>query len=273
MINTEIRHLPHATSADRRNGHAEPLAAVQIAYIESLAAHYISVAEDAARKKQEKHLVKEMSASLNTNLEVWADHENEVRRLAHDIFTTWKRPTKEVVRYNQVLEKANGNEEALLFELIQNWTTPDNFEHIATLLSFSPNESLSLSLSLESNTLTEEVECTVQPLDKSHQWYPTLLEVLSVDDIIPLVIIRKLLLEGKVKPSLKHIYVGLKRYFDREMRNINDRSENDVAYPEKSALQKLARIAQLNKEKAKVLEALSKMDRSPRPPRKAAVYT
>lgn len=262
MIQTEIRIVPQII-ADRRNGHpyknAESTTATEYKNIVAL--------EEQARKKQEKHLHNETTKTVNTNFEVWADHENEKRRLSHDVFTTWKRPTVEVNKYNTVMEEIekSGNKEALLFELINNWTTPVNFEHIASLLTFTAVDAENLWLQLETNMLQEEKSASpVGELDKDQSWYPTLLEVVSGDDIIILVIIRKLILECTLKPSLQHLFIGLKRHFDRELNKLHKPNTSASINPEQASKIMITCLAELSEQKARVLRSLSSMKRPPK---------
>lgn len=264
-----IRREKYPSSGDIHNKTADQKYAQSTAQSPDLGDHKILQfkvlhAEHTARYRQEKHLQKELTQPINTNLEMWVGHLEEDRRYDHDIYASWKRPFPEVKRYQQIVEEieASRSNTAVLFELIQNWTTATNFEHIASLLTFSPEEVEQLIKELDSGKLSPQsaVFHSVD-LDKTVSWYPSLMEALTVDDIVPLVLVRKYLLEGTLKPSLRHLFIGLKRYFDREINHtkyIAGTHANNGSNKDETVSKK---IAELSREKDAVYQALRKMNR------------
>lgn len=226
-----------------------------------------TVLEVETRKRQEKLLIAELSTPVNINFETWAGHrDDETRRLDHDIFsTTIKRSYLECIRYIAAMKevKEDDSELALLQELINSWVTFDNFEHIATLLRFSQEDVTTLITELESGTIKSETDVAEVPLDKSAPWYKTILAAIAVDDIVPLVMMRKLILERSKEitneqpmATLRQLFVGLQKHIEREVLLIVNSDDDEVTIQQ--------RLGRLTAERHQLYEIIRGMNRSRR---------
>lgn len=210
--------------------------------------------EQEARHRQEITLAATLTNELNINMETWADHkDNEDRRLDHDIYSDWKRPYPEVIRFIEVMSQVqeSGAGIHLLNELVKNWTTADNFSHVACLLKFSRSYVNKLIKEFKTNGKVEPTKTSEKfTLNKSAEWYPKALAAMAVDDIVTLVMIRKLALEEKM-PSLRDLFVGFQEYLARETLAIVDSNDDEEA--------KKSQLARLSAEKESFFAELRSM--------------
>lgn len=152
------------------------------------------------------------SRNPGESFEILADHELVNRRLPGDFYSWWRRSTEEVQRYNEIILSVEEKPELIapLTEyLLQNYLTTINFAEVATVLQFTPEEVEELLQASEQpfNQIARQVFRKEIPVfDGSSSWQDSLVATIKVDDIVPVVLIRTLLMKAERRPSLIQVY-------------------------------------------------------------------
>ncbi|MDQ5950887.1 MAG: hypothetical protein QG639_164 [Patescibacteria group bacterium] len=173
--------------------------------------------EDIVESMQGKQLEAVLSKHPYPSKEHGKDQIEEGRRFLYDMWSDWKRSDLEVKRYAAMIDliEAGNHQIELLEELINRWVTPLNFMEIAQSLDFTPDDVASIASDPQKSKLNEPSRNQTGTIDKQSEWYPLILEVISEDDIVPLVLITELIAKSKNKPSIYQLYEGLQLYLGR----------------------------------------------------------